>query len=68
MANQGVWLFRGENEYAPSPKIYKIFYDFSVYLLEIFELNIIIISPLGNLLAVITLPISRYSLIEEIKK
>ncbi len=54
--------------YAPSSKVYKIFYDFSVYLLVISELNIIIIFPLGNLLAAIALPISRYSLIEEIKK
>ena len=54
--------------YAPSPKIYKIFYNFSVYLLEISELNIIIIFPLGNLLAAIILSISRYSLMEEIKK
>ena len=43
------------------PKAYRIFYDFSVYLLEISESNVIIISPLGNLLAVITLSISRYS-------
>ena len=53
---------------APSSKIYRKFYDFFVYLLEIFELNIIIIFPLGNLLAAIILSISRYSLIEKIKK
>ncbi len=54
--------------YAPSPKIYKIFYDFSAYFLEIFESNIIIIFPLGKLLATINLSISRYSLMEEIKE
>ena len=54
--------------YAPSPKVYRIFYDFSAYLLEISESNIIIISPFGNLLAAIVLFISRYSLIEEIKE
>ncbi len=53
---------------APSSKVYKIFYDFSVYLLEIFESNIIIISPLGNLFVAIVLLISRYSLTEEIKE
>ncbi len=54
--------------YAPSSKIYRKFYDFFVYLLEIFESNIIIIFSLGNLLAAIALLISRYSLIEEIKE
>ncbi len=54
--------------YAPSPKIYKIFYDFFVYLLEISESNIIIISPLDNLPVTIILSISRYSLMEEIKE
>ncbi len=54
--------------YAPSPKVYKIFYNFSVYFLEIFESNIIIISPLGNFLVAIVLSISRYSLIEEVKE
>ncbi len=51
-----------------SSKIYKMFCDFSVYLLEISESNIIIISSLGNLLAAIILFISRYSLMEEIKE
>ncbi len=54
--------------YAPSSKIYKIFYDFSVCLLEISESNVIIISPLGNLLVAIVLSISRYSLMEEVKE
>jgi len=54
--------------YTPSPKVYKIFCNFSIYLLEISESNIIIIFPLGNLLAAIALSISRYSLIEEVKK
>ncbi len=54
--------------YASSPNIYRIFYNFSVYLLEISESNIIIIFSLDNLLAAIVLFISRYSLIEEIKK
>ncbi len=53
---------------APSPKIYRIFYDFSVYLLEISELNVIIIFPLDNFLAAIVLFISRCSLIKEIKE
>ncbi len=54
--------------YAPSPKVYKIFYNFFVYFLEISESNIIIIFPLGNLFVAIILSISRYSLIEKIKK
>ena len=54
--------------YASSSKVYRIFYDFFVYLLEIFKSNVIIISPLGNFLAAIVLSISRYSLIEEIKE
>ncbi len=54
--------------YAPSPKVCRIFYDFSVYLLEISESNVIIISPLDNFLAAIALPISRCSLIEEVKE
>ena len=54
--------------YTPSSTIYRIFYDFFVYLLKISESNIIIISPLGNLLAAIILPISRYSLMEEVKE
>ena len=53
---------------ASSPKVYRIFYDFSVYLLEVSELKIIMISPLDNGLAGITLSISRYLLMEEIKE
>ena len=53
---------------APSPKVYKIFCDFSVYLLEISELNVIIIFSLGNLLVAIVLSVSRCSLTEEVKK
>ncbi len=30
---------------APSPKVYKMFYDFFVYFLEIFESNVFIIFP-----------------------
>ncbi len=54
--------------YASSPKVYRIFCDFSVCFLEIFELNIIIIFPVGNFLAAIILSISRCLLMEEIKK
>ena len=53
---------------APSPKVCRIFCDFSVCLLEISESNVILISPLGNLLAAIALPVSRCSLTEEIKE
>ncbi len=53
--------------YAPS-KVCRIFCDFSVYLLEISELNVIIIFSLGNLLVAIVLSVSRCSLTEEVKK
>ncbi len=55
--------------YVPSSKVYRMFCDFFVcFFLEISESNIIIIFPLDNLLAAIVLSISRYSLMEEIKK
>ncbi len=54
--------------YALSPKVYRIFCDFSAYLLEISESNVIIIFPLNNFLVAIVLSISRYSLTEKIKK
>ena len=53
---------------APSPKIYRMFCDFSVCFLEIFESNVIIISPFDNFLVAIVLPISRCLLIEEVKE
>ncbi len=53
---------------APSLKVYRIFYDFFVYFLEISESNVIIISPLNNFLAAIVLFISKYSLTKKIKK
>jgi hypothetical protein len=39
-----------------------------VYFLEIFKSNIIIIFPLDNFFATIILPVSKYSLIKEIKE
>ena len=54
--------------YALSPKVCRIFYDFSACLLEFFKSNIIMISPLNNFLAAIILPFSRCLLIEEIKE
>jgi len=54
--------------YTPSPKVCRIFYDFSACLLEFFKSNIIMISPLNNFLAAIILPFSRCLLIEEIKE
>jgi len=53
---------------ASSPKVCKIFYNFFVCFLEISELNVIIISPLGNFFVAIVLSISRCSLTEEVKK
>ncbi len=45
-----------------------MFCDFSVCFLEIFESNVIIISPFDNFLVAIVLPISRCLLIEEVKE
>jgi hypothetical protein len=53
---------------APFSKIWKKFYNFFVYFLEISESNIIIIFSFGNFFVTIILSVSKYLLIKKIKE